>query len=66
MKTTQNDQVLKRLAQVGYVDNLWAIKNGIWRLGARIKDLRNKGYEFEGHYLIKKGKKTKVYSYELV
>lgn len=32
----------------GYVDNFWAMRNYILRLGARIKDLKAKGYKIYG------------------
>lgn len=36
---THEDKVLKRLKEVGYVDNVWAVNNRILRLGAIICDL---------------------------
>ncbi len=39
-KLSQEEIVLNRIAEVGYVDNFWAIENRILRLGAVIYDLR--------------------------
>lgn len=44
MKTqviSQKELVLQKLENDGYVDNFWAIKNHILRLGAVIYDIRN-------------------------
>lgn len=45
---TQSQKILNRIKKVGYIDNFWCIKNYILRLGARIHDLREEGYNFEG------------------
>lgn len=44
---TQKEKVLQRINKVGYVDNYWAIKNYILRLGALMFRLK-KEIEFEG------------------
>jgi len=44
MKLSQKEVILKRCAQVGYIDNFWCIAHNILRLGARIHDLRDDGY----------------------
>lgn len=36
MQVTQEDKILKRLKDVGYVDNFWAVKNFILRLGGMV------------------------------
>lgn len=40
-KLYQTEMVVQRLKEKGYVDNFWAIKNRILRLGAIIYSLRN-------------------------
>lgn len=35
------------MAEVGYVDNFWAIENYILRLATRIFELKKMGYEIE-------------------
>ena len=66
MKTTQQIIVLKRLEKYGQINNLWAINNGIWRLGAVINRLRNDGLKIEGGYLPKAdGTQSKIYNYTL-
>lgn len=45
-RKTQKERVKDRLADVGYVDNFWAIKNYILRLGAVIAELKREGYKF--------------------
>jgi len=46
----QTEKVLNRIMTHGSVDNFWAMKNYILRLGARIKDLKTKGYKIYGEY----------------
>jgi hypothetical protein len=41
---SQNDQVLTALEKDGYITTPWAIMRGIYRLPARINDIRNEGY----------------------
>ncbi len=46
---SQAEKVLKRMKEHRYADNFWSQKNYILRLAARIKDLRNKGYDIIGY-----------------
>ncbi len=46
-KLSQKQIVGRELKSYGVITNLWAIKNGIWRLGAVIFDLRKAGWEIE-------------------
>lgn len=62
MKRTQESIVLQQLKEVGYITNKWAIENGMWRLGAIIKKLRDKGYKIDGDYV----PQTKNWKYVLV
>lgn len=55
---TQKNLILKKLKDEGAVSNLWAIQNGIWRLGAIINVLREEGYEIETDYQPSKSKVT--------
>ena len=57
MKKTQLQIVRERLEKYGYVDNFWAIKNYILRLGAVVYDLRQEGLEIEGAFGKALGKK---------
>lgn len=50
MKLTQNAVVRNRLTRYGSVSNRWAIGHGIWRLAARIADLRAEGLAIETEY----------------
>ena len=36
---SQEDKVLKRLKETGYVDNVWCVKNGILRLSSIVHRL---------------------------
>jgi len=45
--TSQEQRVMSRLEKYGKVNNLWAIQNGIWRLGARIFNLRSQGVKIK-------------------
>ena len=64
---SQTEIIRKRLLKYGRVDNLWSILNaGIWRLGARINELRNEGMKIETDYIVKGGKKTKIAVYKLI
>jgi len=58
---SQTQLILKELQKKGVVSNLWALNNGIWRLGARIHDLRNSGYEIVTMYKNKKGERNCKY-----
>ncbi len=42
---SQNEKVLHRMRDRGFVSRNWALKNFITRLAARIHDLRKRGYE---------------------
>jgi hypothetical protein len=64
-KPTQEEIVKMRLTRYGSISNLWAITHNIWRLGAVICDLRKKGMNITGSYLLKEGKLTKVFNYTL-
>lgn len=47
---TQKDKILKKLNESGMIDNFWAIRNGVLRLGARIHDLKREGFLFTEKY----------------
>lgn len=59
MKKTQEQRIIERIGEVGYVDNFWAISNYILRLGAIIFNMKQKGWGFESDY--RKGSKDFVY-----
>lgn len=61
---THMERVIERVVSRGYVDNFWAIKSYILRLGSVIHLLRKDGWEFEGRYGV--GKERKNYYYHLV
>lgn len=44
----QKEKVLAKLYKEGVVDNFWAIRNNILRLGAVIYKLKNEGNKIEG------------------
>jgi hypothetical protein len=44
---SQNETVLTALFKDGYITTPWAIMRGIYRLPARINDIRNEGYKVE-------------------
>ena len=46
-KKSQKQIVLDKLQNEGEIYNLWALQNGIWRLGAIIHLLRNEGHNIE-------------------
>lgn len=65
-KPTQEQIVTMRLNRYGQINNLWAINNGMWRLGAIICELRKKGMKIEGEYLPNAdGGQSKIYNYTL-
>ncbi len=68
MKTISQIQKIKiRLERYGQVNNLWAINNGMWRLGSIICELRKQGMKIDGEYLpTADGKQSKIYNYRLV
>lgn len=47
---TQEQRVRERIAEVGYVDNFWAIENYILRLGAIVYSLRRGGMRLDGAF----------------
>lgn len=51
-KDTQGERVLARIAEVGYVDNFWAIANYILRLGAVVHSIRHGLRDFTPQELI--------------
>lgn len=63
---TQSQIIKDKLVEDGRIDNKWAIEHYIWRLGARISDLRQSGWKIDGDFKRVKGKKTKVFEYYLV
>ena len=46
----QREIVEKRISEVGYVDNFWAMQNYILRLGAIMCQLKKSGVRFSGDY----------------
>lgn len=58
---SQNSIVQKRLNRYGQIDNLWAFKNQVWRLAARIHELRCEGMEIETVFKNEKGKRNCKY-----
>lgn len=61
---TQEEMILKHLKQNGSISSLEAMKEyGIMRLGARIWDLRDKGYEIETQTETKKNRFGENVSY---
>ena len=62
---TQQQRVIEELEKGG-ITNIWAVQHFILRLGARIKDLRDAGWNIEGAYLKRGKNKTKVFKYTLV
>ncbi len=61
---TQEQKIIERLQKTGSVNNFWAVKNYILRLGARIADLRKKGWLFSTGY--GKGNEKKNFYYHVV
>lgn len=48
MKNTQKELILQYIADFGYITSFQAYTDlGITQLGARIKELKNLGYEFK-------------------
>lgn len=58
---TQEEIVKEKLEKEGQVTNLWALQHGIWRLGAVIHDLRQKGLDIETIYNTPEVKKNTHY-----
>lgn len=46
----QKEKVKKRIEEVGFVDNFWAIENYILRLGAIVYELRKEGINLSGAF----------------
>lgn len=44
---THQEIVLKRIKEVGFVDNRWCLNHRIWRLSDVIHKLKKKGYNFK-------------------
>ena len=62
MKMKNQIQIIKdKLEKEGSISNLWALHNFIWRLGARIHDLRLEGWDIETVYVNKKGERNTEY-----
>jgi hypothetical protein len=59
---TQKERVINKLNTDGYISNLWAISQGIWRLGHVIWQIRDEELIicFNGNLL---GKENKNYYY---
>lgn len=49
-RITQKARVLNRLKRHGFVTNLWAWQNGIWRLSDIILHLRREGHAIETEF----------------
>lgn len=66
-KQTQETIVKNRLERYGQINNLWAINNGLWRLGAVIHQLKKQGVKIEGEFLpTADGKISRIYNYKLI
>lgn len=66
-KYSQKETIKNILLKKGKINNFDAImKLHVWRLGAVICELREDGMEIEGEFLVKNGKQTKIYQYNLV
>ena len=64
MKITQEQWLKNQLLENGKVTRNQALRVFFSRLGARIKDLRDAGWEIEGHF--KKSKRGTDYEYTLI
>ena len=61
---SQQRQVLEHLKRYGVIDPMTALqKYGIFRLAARVNDLRGKGYGIETEIVRRKGKAFAKYRY---
>jgi len=58
---TQTQIIKNRIEKYGFVENLWSIKNNIWRLGARVNELRNDGMKIDTIFKNKKGERNTKY-----
>jgi len=59
---TQREKTIEKLLGDGVVDNFWAIKNYILRLGAIICDLSKDGWEFSREYGEESNRKNYFYT----
>lgn len=65
-KLSNKTKIINMLSVHGQVNNLYALRHGIWRLSDVIFHLRNEGWIIEGEFIKdKKGKPTKVFNYYL-
>lgn len=60
---TQIEIIKEKLLKDGEITNVWAVRNFILRLGARIKDLRDDGMIIHGEFIKKGNRKTRTYQY---
>lgn len=66
MRNSQNQKILKHMKEHGQITPMDALKQfGCMRLAARVKDLRNKGYNIESTTITnaREGKKVSYSSY---
>lgn len=61
---SQKERVKRKLITTGSVNNFWAIKNYILRLGAVIFDLRREGLKIKGKFGTGKNRKNYYYYIE--
>lgn len=61
LKQTQIEIISNKLLNEGFITNLWCINNQIWRLGARIEELRQDGWDIETIYANRKGERNTTY-----
>ena len=70
VKLNQRELVLKYIADFGYITSFQAYADlGITQLGARIKELKDKGYQFKTENVKTKnryGKPSHYYKYYLI
>ena len=70
VKLNQREMVLKYIADFGYITSFQAYRDlGITQLGARIKELKDRGYQFETvdvRTTNRYGKPSHYYKYYLV
>ena len=65
-KLSNKQKVINMLSVHGQINNLYALKHGIWRLSDVIFRLKREGWTIGGEFLMdKKGKQTKVFNYYL-
>lgn len=60
-KLNQETKVIRRILDVGYVDNFWAIENYILRLGAIMYGLRKQGVKYKSAFGKQLGKPRKMW-----